>query len=146
MNAKHTNLLSGISTSSMIIGAFFLIKEIYSFVVYLLGSPGYLPDFRYFPFTHLNICVFLLCIWLILFSYYLRGRNIRAMSILSLLFGAFWILFELFEANFHLGNVYFYVPQGYSRMVFYLDAALTLGVLVRFLWLEAEEEGISEEN
>ena len=141
MEDKFKKTLFFISTSGMIIGFFFFITEFYSLAVYSIGAERYLPGFLHFRSNHMNTAVLLLCYWLILFSHYLHKRKVRTLSILAALFGFYWVFFWFIGSWWHIGSVfYFYVPIGFSRIVLYVDSALSIGVLAWFLWREADKE------
>lgn len=147
---KWSNLLFGdelpqlpsfLSNAMIIIGVLLCLREIYLLMNYVLAANRYLPDFLRFSQNHLNALIFLLAIWLILFFHFLQRGSSKALLVLSLIYGGLLLHFWYGKSQQGWGNLYFYIPSGFPRILFYIDTVLFVWLVLRFIWVEDEEDG-----
>lgn len=144
---KWANLLFGddlpelpsfLSNTMVIIGVLLCSREIYVFINYVFAINRYLPDFLRSYQNHLNALVFLLAIWLILFFHFLQRGNFKGLLMLSLIYGGLLLHFWYGKSQQGWSSVYFYIPSGIPRILFYIDTLLFLWIVLRVVWIEDE--------
>lgn len=131
-DAKMKNAkLMGVAAT--VLGILLFLQEILSFSLYILDASNPIRHF-YVVQNHLNLAVFLLSFWLLLFGVFLKEQNIRASNIAALFFVFFWpsyLIYSLLFQNggFYLGFIYFYFPhEVFERIMFF--AATTISLLI----------------
>lgn len=116
-----------------VLGILLLLHEILSYSLYILDVSNPIRHF-YVVQNHLNLAVFLLSFWLLLFGASLKEQNIRASNIAALFFVFFWpsylIYYLLFQnGKLFLGSTFFYFPdEVFERIMFF--AATTIALLI----------------
>ncbi|GAB4350415.1 MAG: hypothetical protein Kow0099_33930 [Candidatus Abyssubacteria bacterium] len=123
----------------MALGAAFFVGEICSYLLFLLDL-DLVSVFTGMSKNHLNLAIFLLSSWLMLYCEFYRRHEKNRLRLLAIGFigVTVWYLahFRYRENVVVLGGYYFYFPfKGFSPILFYLDAALALRVAVG-IWNE----------